>query len=316
MSEPLHVIEDARSFAGGATVRVVRAGWFRPDAGGFFGVVPRALWGGLAETDDRGRLLCRLNLLLVEAGGKRILVETGTGARMTDKDRDIKGVEGGDPAAALRAVGEDPASIDFVVVSHLHYDHAGGMIGADGRPAFPNARYVVQRDEAEAAHGDELRLQGIMQVEQLDAVRAAGLLAEVNGEVELVEGVRVIRTGGHTRGSQAVLIGVENPGGRAGDPTERAIFWGDLIPDPLAGPGALDERLRRLSDRRRRDPQRTGAARRRGGLVVLLHPRSGTDACPHRGNHEGRLPGDHLRSRLECWCHIGPTFPSKGRQSP
>jgi glyoxylase-like metal-dependent hydrolase (beta-lactamase superfamily II) len=127
-------------------------------------------------------------------------------------------------------VGEDPASIDFVVVSHLHYDHAGGMIGADGRPAFRNARYVVQRDEAEAAHGDELRLQGIMEVEQLDVVRAAGQLAEVNGEVELVEGVRVLRTGGHTRGSQAVLIGVDRPGGRAGDPTDRAVFWGDLIP--------------------------------------------------------------------------------------
>ena len=69
-----------------------------------------------------------------------------------------------------------------------------------------------------------------MEVEQLDAVRAAGQLAEVNGEVELVPGVRVIRTGGHTRGSQAVLIGVDRPGGRAGDPTDRAIFWGDLIP--------------------------------------------------------------------------------------
>jgi glyoxylase-like metal-dependent hydrolase (beta-lactamase superfamily II) len=230
VSEELHEIGEARSFAGGATVRVVRAGWFRPDAGGFFGVVPRALWGGLAETDERGRLRCRLNLLLVEAGGKRILVETGTGARMTERARDFKGVEGGDPAAALRAVGEDPASIDFVVVSHLHYDHAGGMIGADGRPAFRNARYVVQRDEAEAAHGDELRLQGIMEVEQLDVVRAAGQLAEVNGEVELVEGVRVLRTGGHTRGSQAVLIGVDRPGGRAGDPTDRAVFWGDLIP--------------------------------------------------------------------------------------
>jgi glyoxylase-like metal-dependent hydrolase (beta-lactamase superfamily II) len=88
----------------------------------------------------------------------------------------------------------------------------------------------VQRDEAEAAHGDELRLQGLMEVEQLDLVRAAGQLAEVNGEVELVGGVRVLRTGGHTRGSQAVLMGVERPGGRAGDPTERAIFWGDLIP--------------------------------------------------------------------------------------
>ena len=230
MSEPLHEISQPRSYAGAVTVRVVRAGWFRPDAGGFFGVVPRPLWSRLVETDERGRLLCRLNLLLIEAGGKRILVETGSGVRMTDKNRDIKGIEGGDPAAALRAVGEDPGSIDFVVVSHLHYDHAGGMVDASGRPAFANARYVVQRDEAEAAHGDELRLEGIMEVEQLDLVRAAGQLAEVNGEVELVSGVRVLRTGGHTRGSQAVLIGVERPGGRAGDPTERAIFWGDLIP--------------------------------------------------------------------------------------
>jgi glyoxylase-like metal-dependent hydrolase (beta-lactamase superfamily II) len=230
VSPPLHEIGEARRFAAGVTVRVVRAGWFRPDAGGFFGVVPKALWSRFVETDERGRLLCRLNLLLVEAGGKRIVVETGTGSRMSDKGRDIKGVEGGEPAAALRAVGEDPESIDFVVVSHLHYDHAGGMVEPDGRPSFPNARYVVQREEAEAAHGDELRLQGLMEVEQLDAVRAAGQLAEVSGEVELVEGVRVLRTGGHTRGSQAVLIGTERAGGRAEDPSDRAIFWGDLIP--------------------------------------------------------------------------------------
>ena len=230
MTEPLFAIGEPRGFAGGVRVRVVRAGWFRPDAGGFFGVVPKPLWSRLTETDERGRLLCRLNLLLVEAGGKRILVETGTGVRMTDKDRDIKGVEGGDPTEALRAVGEDPAAIDFVVVTHLHYDHAGGMVDADGRPMFPNARYVVQRDEAEAAHGDELRVQGVMEVEQLDAVRAAGQLAEVSGEVELVEGVRVIRTGGHTRGSQAVLLGTERPPRRAGDSADRAILWGDLIP--------------------------------------------------------------------------------------
>jgi glyoxylase-like metal-dependent hydrolase (beta-lactamase superfamily II) len=230
VTEPLFAIGEPRRYAGGVTVRVVRAGWFRPDAGGFFGVVPKPLWSRMVDTDDRGRLLCRLNLLLVEAGGKRILLETGTGVRMSDKDRDIKGVEGGDPVEALRAVGEDPDTIDFVVVSHLHYDHAGGMVDADGRPAFPNARYVVQRDESEAAHGDELRVQGIMEVEQLDAVRAAGQLAEVSGEVELVEGVRVLRTGGHTRGSQAVLIGADAPARRAGDPAERAILWGDLIP--------------------------------------------------------------------------------------
>jgi glyoxylase-like metal-dependent hydrolase (beta-lactamase superfamily II) len=230
VTEPLHELGDPKTFAGGITVRVLRAGWFRPDAGGFFGVVPQPLWSRHVQADERGRILCRLNLLLIDAGGKRILVETGTGERMTDRDREIKGVEGGDPAEAMRAVGEDPASVDFVVLTHLHYDHAGGMVDAVGRPVFANARYVVQRDEAEAAHGDELRVAGIMEVDQLDLVRAAGQLAEVHGEVELVPGVRVVRTGGHTRGSQAVVIGLERPGGRAGDPTERAIFWGDLIP--------------------------------------------------------------------------------------
>jgi glyoxylase-like metal-dependent hydrolase (beta-lactamase superfamily II) len=231
--EPLYAItppDQARVYAGDVRVRVLRAGWFRPDAGAFFGVVPKALWSRFTEADERGRLLCRLNLLLVEAGGKRILIETGTGVRLGEKDRDIKGVEGGDPAEALRAVGEDPSSIDYVVLSHLHYDHAGGMVDAAGRPTFERARYVVQRDEVEAAHGDELRLAGLMETEQLDLVRAAGQLAEVQGEVELVDGVSVLRTGGHTRGSQAVLFGARNGGARAEDPQEHAIFWGDLIP--------------------------------------------------------------------------------------
>jgi glyoxylase-like metal-dependent hydrolase (beta-lactamase superfamily II) len=249
LPEPLYRItpaNQAREFAGGVRVRVLRAGWFRPDAGGFFGVVPRPLWERFGlETDDRGRLLMRLNLLLIESAGKRVLVETGTGVRMTDKDRDIKGIQGGDPAEALRAVKEDPAGIDFVVVSHLHYDHAGGLVDASGRPNFPNARYVVQRDEAEAAHSDELRLAGLMETEQLELVRAAGQLAEVSGEVEMVPGVSVLPTGGHTRGSQAVLIGSPAGGARAGDPQDRAILWGDLIPTrwqiPVRWTSAFDD---------------------------------------------------------------------------
>jgi len=234
---------EAREFGGGVRVRVVRAGWFRPDAGGFFGVVPKPLWSRLVEADERGRILCRLNLLLVECGEKRVLVETGTGERMRDKDRDIKGIEGGNPAVALKTVGVDPDSIDFVIVSHLHYDHAGGMVGADGRPLFVRARYVVQRDEAAAARGEELRLQGIMETEQLELIRAAGQLAEVQGEVEVVPGVTVIPTGGHTRGSQAVLIGEAAAAGEGGG--SRAVFWGDLIPTrwqlPVRWTSAFDD---------------------------------------------------------------------------
>jgi glyoxylase-like metal-dependent hydrolase (beta-lactamase superfamily II) len=119
------------------------------------------------------------------------------------------------------------------------------MVDAAGRPNFPRARYVVQRDEAEAAHGDELRLAGLMEGEQLELVRSAGQLAEVSGEVELVEGVSVLPTGGHTRGSQAMLIGTRNGGGRAEDPRERAILWGDLIPTrwqiPVRWTSAFDD---------------------------------------------------------------------------
>ena len=235
---------EAREFAGGVRVRVVRAGWFRPDAGGFFGVVPKPLWSRLVEADERGRIPCRLNLLLVESVGKRLLVETGTGERMRDKDRDIKGIEGGNPAVALQAVDVDPDTIDFVIVSHLHYDHAGGMVGADGRPLFARARYVVQRDEAAAARGDELRLQGIMETEQLELVRAAGQLAEVHGDVEVVPGVTVIPTGGHTRGSQAVMIG-QAASAQENGVAERAVFFGDLIPTrwqlPVRWTSAFDD---------------------------------------------------------------------------
>ncbi len=83
-----------------------------------------------------------------------------------------------------------------------------------------------------------------MEVDQLDLVRAAGQLAEVQGEVELVEGVSVIRTGGHTRGSQAVLLGVPHPG-HAEPAGERGIFWGDLIPTrwqiPVRWTSAFDD---------------------------------------------------------------------------
>ena len=83
-----------------------------------------------------------------------------------------------------------------------------------------------------------------MERDQLDLVRAAGLLAEVQGEVELVAGVSVLPTGGHTRGSQAVLLGTQSEvrGEALGD---RAIFWGDLIPTrwqiPVRWTSAFDD---------------------------------------------------------------------------
>ena len=202
----LHEIGPAKHFAGGITVRVVRAGWFRPDAGGFFGVVPQPLWSRFTETDERGRILCRLNLLLVEVGGRRLLVETGTGVRMTEKDRDIKGVEGGDPAEALRAVGEDPASIDYVVVTHLHYDHAGSI------GLFTGARIHIQDREMAFATGRHMCTACIRLPFEADHVvsMVRALFADKvqfhDGEGTVAPGVTVHRVGGHSDGLQVVRV--------------------------------------------------------------------------------------------------------------
>ena len=129
-----------------------------------------------------------------------------------------------------------------------------------------------------------------MEREQLELVRGAGLLAEVSGEVEMVRGVSVLPTGGHTRGSQAVLIGTDEAGLRAEDPHERAIFWGDLIPTrwqiPVRWTSAFDDYPIDAVEIR----NRARAARGRRGLVVLLHARPWRPADPDRGDREGQLP--------------------------
>ena len=262
-SAALHEISSPKRFAGGITVRVVRAGWFRPDAGGFFGVVPKPLWSRFVTADDRGRVLCRLNLLLVEADGHRLLVETGTGVRMSEKDRDIKGVEGGDPAEALRAVGEDPASIDYVVVTHLHYDHAGGMVDAAGRPVFPNARYVVQRGEIDFARTDNERIRASYVRDDFEPVAALGMFEFVEGDARVDARIDVLLAPGHTPFLHVPVI-------RTGEHT--IAFLADLVPTTSHVPfpyimGYDLEPLRTLESKKRI----LGLAFREGWRLVFEH---------------------------------------------
>ncbi len=149
-----------RDLGGGFRVALVRAGTFRSDAGALFGPVPRILWGRLVddEIDADHRLLQALNCLLIETPSGRVLVETGIGDRIDDKTRAMRQAEGPWIVPALRTAGFDPASVDIVAMSHLHFDHAGGLLAADGSRAFPRARIVAQRAEWEIALGSNPRL--------------------------------------------------------------------------------------------------------------------------------------------------------------
>jgi glyoxylase-like metal-dependent hydrolase (beta-lactamase superfamily II) len=210
---------------GGTTIALVQAGTFRSDAGAIFGPVPRLLWDHhvAAELDDEWRLVQALNCLLVETPAGRVLVETGIGERFDEKVRRMRRVEGDPILPALGRAGFDPETVDLVAVSHLHFDHAGGALAADGSRAFPRARFIAQSREWELALGDNPRLTASYDQPELRLVHEWAAGDAISGDRELVPGVSVVETGGHSGGHQAIVVRGEH---------ETVAFLGDLCMRP------------------------------------------------------------------------------------
>jgi glyoxylase-like metal-dependent hydrolase (beta-lactamase superfamily II) len=213
---------------GGTRVALVQAGTFRTDAGALFGPVPRMLWGSLVrdEIDHDHRLLQALNCLLIETPAGRVLVETGIGERVDAKTRAMRAYDGPAIVPALETAGFLPETVDVVAMSHLHFDHAGGLLRSDGSRAFPHARIVAQRAEWEIALGDNPRLVASYVQPELRLVESWGTQGWADGEQELVPGVSVVPTGGHSAGHQAVIVRGTGEGGRT------LAFLGDLFMRP------------------------------------------------------------------------------------
>ena len=209
---------------GGTRVSLIQAGTFRSDAGALFGPVPRLLWDKLVtdEIDHDHRLLQALNCLLIETPAGRVLIETGIGERVTDKVREMRAYEGQPIVAAMAGAGFEPGSVDLVVMSHLHFDHAGGLLRADGARAFPRATIVAQRAEWEIALDDNSRIVASYDQPELRLVEAWGGDGAVDGEKELLPGVSVVMTGGHSKGHQAIVVRGMGEGAKA------LAFFGDL----------------------------------------------------------------------------------------
>ena len=206
-------------------IALVQAGTFTTDAGAAFGPVPRTMWERLveAELNPKSTLNQALNCLLIETPAGRVLVETGIGERMDEHHREQRGVTGLAILPALRAAGFDPASIDIVALSHLHFDHAGGLLTEDGGRAFPRARIVAQAEEWDFALGSNPRLIASYEQADLRLVDPWGRNESAQGDEEVLPGVSVVRTGGHSGGHQAVVV--RGPAGTVG-------FFGDLCMRP------------------------------------------------------------------------------------
>lgn len=205
---------------------VLSDGFFSLDGGAMFGIVPRPLWERTNPPDERNRIRLALRPLLIRAGRDCILIDTGIGDKWDPKSRDIyRIVKTETVERSLARLGLKPEDVTHVVLTHLHFDHAGGatVLDSSGRPvpAFPRARYLVQTTEWEDATHPNRRTRGAYLPDNFLPVQQAGLLELISGSRELIPGVELLHTGGHTRGLMLVRV-------RSGAGT--AVFWSDLIP--------------------------------------------------------------------------------------
>ena len=198
---------------------------FRLDGGAMFGVVPKTLWQKRAPADDHNRITMGMRPLLVRAGGQTMIIDAGAGEKMPAKLREIYAFEPTESLdGALAAAGVSAADVDIVLASHLHFDHAGGFTTQEGSaivPRFPRARYVINAGEWEDATHPHERNRASYFDENYVPLQDAGRVEFTYGDEAILPGVRVRRTGGHTRWHQIVYL---ESGGRT------AVFVADLIP--------------------------------------------------------------------------------------
>jgi glyoxylase-like metal-dependent hydrolase (beta-lactamase superfamily II) len=200
-------------------------GCFALDGGAMFGVVPKPLWEKVAPPDARNRIRLAMRPLLVR-GERTLLIDAGAGDKMDAKAADIYALDRERHLEhTLADAGTAPDEIDLVVATHLHFDHAGGLTvrdaGGRARPRFTRARYLAARTEWEDALSPHERNRASYFDENYVPLRDAGVLTLVNGDADVMPGVRLRTTGGHTRGHQ--IVHIESAG-------RTAVFTADLIP--------------------------------------------------------------------------------------
>jgi glyoxylase-like metal-dependent hydrolase (beta-lactamase superfamily II) len=211
---------------GNYEIHAIETGRFALDGGAMFGVVPKPLWAKTNPPDDRNRIELAARALLITGNGKRILVDNGNGTKFTDKQVDIYRLDMSrfDLLTSLSQYGLKPADITDVILTHLHFDHAGGSTFRENneiRPTFPNARYYVQKDHWKQANNPTEKDRGSFMQDDFLPLHALGILEFIEGEGEIFPGIEVLVVNGHTAAQQLPKIS---------DGKSTLLFCCDLFP--------------------------------------------------------------------------------------
>ncbi|RZI82767.1 MAG: MBL fold metallo-hydrolase [Rubrivivax sp.] len=219
-----------RQMVGGIEVTSLYDGPIPLDAKLLRNVSPAQVQKRLAEAFRANPTQTAVTAFLVNTGDKLVLVDAGAAK--------LFGPNLGNVLANLKASGYDPAAVDAVLITHLHGDHVGGLLGPDGQPAFPKATVHVDKAEADYWLNPDIAakapaaMQGFFKMAQDSTApyAKAGLLKTFEGEKEILPGVKTVNQHGHTPGHTGYLI--ESKG-------QKMLFWGDVVhnlavqfPDP------------------------------------------------------------------------------------
>ncbi|HEX5140369.1 MAG TPA: MBL fold metallo-hydrolase [Dehalococcoidia bacterium] len=213
----------AKHKLGNLDLALLSDGNFYIDAGATFGIVPRVMWEPFAgKLDSRHRVTLGLNSLLLRSQDKLILLETGVGDKPSGWRRQSSPASSGTLMTELDALGVRPEDIDVVINTHLHADHCGWntrIVDGVAVPTFPNAEYMIVRDEWEAAMAPNERTRATYIEDNLLPVEQAGRLNLVDGETKVTDEVTIVPTPGHSAGHCSIVL---SSGGETG------IYIGDI----------------------------------------------------------------------------------------
>ena len=173
-----------------------------------FGVVPKKIWNSLIPADENNLITMEANLFVLRAGNINILFDTGLGDCLTEREKKVYAATGNSNIeSGLKRFGLGPDDIHMVFLSHLHTDHAGGAVkSVDGKyiPRFRKARYFVQKIEWDDCMNPNERTAAVYIPERMSALEKSNQLELIDGDADILPGIKVLRTGGHTPGHQAI----------------------------------------------------------------------------------------------------------------
>jgi glyoxylase-like metal-dependent hydrolase (beta-lactamase superfamily II) len=211
---------------GSFTVAFLTDGLWWNDGGCMLGVVPRELWKRDHPPDEQNRIRLNLTCPLIMRGRDAILVDCGIGNRLTDVERKIFSHGEGWLPEHLHALGMEPGDITHVILSHLHFDHCGGLIrkskSGNVAAAFPKAKLIVQKGELDTARESRNeRLRAAYRHMQEILAPTESSIEAITGDTEVIAGVTASVTGGHTYDHQVAIV---RDGGNA------FVHLADIVP--------------------------------------------------------------------------------------